>query len=123
MGKLITGKTTPDFWQGPTYPNSTSNSVADVRTSTPVSTTVHCASGCLFNVVEDPTEQNNVYEQNPSRVSSMKSSLESLTSSFFQNKDKFQNDCPDGTKQIWELHGSLCIDEQGSRSRCCCLKF
>jgi len=54
----------------------------------------HCASGCLFNVVDDPTEQNNVYAKNPSIVSSMKNSLDDLKGTFFQNHDKFDNDCP-----------------------------
>jgi len=57
----------------------------------------HCASGCLFNVVRDPTEQSNVYEQNPSIVASMKKSLDDLKGTFFQNHDKFENDCPSGS--------------------------
>jgi len=58
----------------------------------------HCASGCLFNVVDDHTEQTNLYDQHPDRVSDMKATLGSLKGSFWRNHDKFQNDCPAGTK-------------------------
>jgi len=56
-----------------------------------------CASGCLFNVVDDHTEQTNLYDQFPDRVSDMKAKLDALKPSFYGNKDKFSNDCPVGT--------------------------
>jgi len=93
--KLITGSTTPDFWQGPTFPNSSATSETDLTAS---ASNAHCKNGCLFNVVDDPTEHNNVYAANPSRVASMKNTLVNLTRAFFQNHDKFQNDCPASVK-------------------------
>lgn len=87
--KLILGKTSPNFWQGPTFPNSSSIDFEDDTLGD-----VHY----LFNVVEDHTEQNNVYDEHPDLVATMTDALKTLKPSFFQNKDKFDNDCPEGTK-------------------------
>jgi len=57
-----------------------------------------CANGCLFNVADDPTEQNNMYEADPERVRSMTALLAEMSAKFFQNHDKFLNDCPAGTQ-------------------------
>lgn len=57
-----------------------------------------CASGCLFNVVDDPTEQNNLYAQQPERVANLSTILQAMKAKFFQNHDKFTDDCPAGTK-------------------------
>lgn len=89
--KLITTRTTPDFWQGPTYPNSSSLDGSAVNVE-------ECASGCLFNVVDDFTEQKNVYTAHPDIVTNMSAKLKTLKASFFGNKDNFSNDCPSGTK-------------------------
>ena len=57
-----------------------------------------CSNGCLFNVVADPTEQSNVYASNPDIVAKLTGELNAFKSGFFQNHDKFTNDCPSGTK-------------------------
>jgi len=98
--KLITGKSMPDFWQGPRYPNSSSAYNEQGWLDSELAPgNDHCASGCLFNVVEDPTEQHNIYAQNPKIVANMKMSLAHLSGSFFENHDKFTNDCPPGEKK------------------------
>lgn len=86
--KLIVEQSLPDFWQGPVYPNSSSSD----RSSD------HCADGCLFNVVEDRTEQTNLFAKQPARVATMKAELKRLKAGFFQNRDRFQHDCPEGTE-------------------------
>jgi len=88
--KLILGKTQPDFWQGPHYPNSSSKNVAPPAHD--------CSSGCLFNVAEDWTEQRNAYKDNPKLVAQMTSTLDNLARSFFENRDAFENDCPKDTE-------------------------
>ena len=73
--KLITAEATPDIWQSPTYPNSTS--VAPPPPPTDVG-----AGGCLFNVVEDPAEQSNVYADYPDSVESMSTLLNTEKTSY-----------------------------------------
>ena len=50
--KVINGFIGYDFWQGPQFPNSTST---DHHPGSDV-----CAAGCLFDILEDPTEHNNL---------------------------------------------------------------
>lgn len=92
--KLITNKTVPDNWQGPLSPNSSTPAALQGTVSSPG----HCDTGCLFNVVDDPTEQVNLFSDHPEIVSKMKADLENAKKSFFGNRDSFQNDCPEGTE-------------------------
>jgi hypothetical protein len=57
-----------------------------------------CSGGCLFNVVTDPTEQSNVYLSHPDLVRNLSAQLDAYSRKFFKNSDKFENDCPAGTK-------------------------
>jgi len=59
-----------------------------------------CSNGCLFNVVDDMTEQNNLFNatEHQDLIVSMTKTLATLREGFHTNKDKFVNDCPAGTK-------------------------
>lgn len=56
--KLLYGKQSMAIWQGPVYPNSTVYP----------SGSLDCNAGCLFNVFDDPTEQNEVSKDHPQIV-------------------------------------------------------
>jgi arylsulfatase I/J len=92
--KLILAPTAPDFWQGPNFPNASSSSLSEEGSARGQ---YQCANGCLYDVVSDPTEQVNAYDQQPLVVARMKKSLNDLQKTFFQNNDRFENDCPAGT--------------------------
>lgn len=48
----------------------------------------------LFNVVDDPTEQNNLFQSMPDKVANMTAALKQYVFNYWSNKDTFQNDCP-----------------------------
>jgi hypothetical protein len=56
----LTGIIPESFWQGPFYPNLTTNYTLQQSLKT------NCGSGCLFNLLNDPTEHNNVASSHPS---------------------------------------------------------
>jgi arylsulfatase I/J len=78
------------------HKNGTKWCIAAHEAPQPPPSADHCAGGCLFNVVEDPTEQSNVYADHPDLVASMSAQLTDMKKSYWNNKDKFSNDCPDG---------------------------
>eukprot|EP00050_Salpingoeca_kvevrii_P006706 m.291120 g.291120 ORF g.291120 m.291120 type:complete len:544 (+) comp12413_c0_seq1:60-1691(+) len=92
--KLITHPTMPDFWQGPKYPNSSSALLNEawLRAGNP------CTNGCLFDVENDPTEQNNLITQQPDIATQLSNLLDAEKKSYFHNHDHFENNCPSGVK-------------------------
>merc|ERR1712232_543493 len=62
--KIVMGLMTYGFWQGPVYPNATTNHTRD-------DTNEDCISGCLFNIIEDPGEHNNLAKQMPDKLQKM----------------------------------------------------
>ena len=50
--KLILGTQLYGFWQGPVYPNASTNKKDQKNPAT-----VDCVSGCVFDILKDPTEQ------------------------------------------------------------------
>jgi arylsulfatase I/J len=70
--KLLLNSVAPAFWQGPSYPNASSE--RDVRPpplecGDPLEGT---GSGCLFNILRDPHEVVNAAASNPSIVSELR---------------------------------------------------
>eukprot|EP00052_Salpingoeca_macrocollata_P009358 m.73926 g.73926 ORF g.73926 m.73926 type:complete len:523 (+) comp17066_c0_seq1:390-1958(+) len=64
--KLLTGRQIEAGWAGPQYPN-TSSAGHEVCT-----VSLACKDGCLFNVVNDPTEHVDLAAAHPDRVAAMK---------------------------------------------------
>ncbi|CAJ1416891.1 unnamed protein product [Effrenium voratum] len=56
--KLVHHGTSPSFWQGPRYPNSSCQESREAA----------CQEGCLFDVISDPTEQRNLFLERPDVV-------------------------------------------------------
>ena len=66
--KIITGIQYYGFWQGPRYPNATTNhSTFDHF--------VDCGSGCLFNIQDDPSEYNDLRSTHPDILNDMRARL------------------------------------------------
>lgn len=80
--KFMQGKMDYATWQGVSYPNTTT------LTHPEAGTILQCgASGCLFDVVNDPTEHNNVAAQHPDIAQAMAARLAALAQGFYTNND------------------------------------
>ncbi len=77
-------------WTGEQYPNTTSPNNS-------VNVNMACgATGCLFDVVADPTEHTNIASQHPAITAAMVTRLNELKKGFFSNNDTGVNvpECP-----------------------------
>jgi arylsulfatase A-like enzyme len=75
-------------YQGPTYPNTTT------PFNNPASVNLDCTTGCLFNLIEDPNETNNIAAENPSLVQSMHERLQYWITTYYSNNEQGVNSCP-----------------------------
>lgn len=84
--KLIDGLALGGLWTGPTYPNATGYPThAEFAAAS-----VQCGGtkrGCLFDVVADASEHNDVAQQNPEIVAKMQAMLEQETQTVY-NPDR-----------------------------------
>eukprot|EP01004_Peranema_trichophorum_P003008 NODE_2023_length_1714_cov_63.798869_g1728_i0.p1 GENE.NODE_2023_length_1714_cov_63.798869_g1728_i0~~NODE_2023_length_1714_cov_63.798869_g1728_i0.p1 ORF type:complete len:536 (+),score=114.99 NODE_2023_length_1714_cov_63.798869_g1728_i0:55-1608(+) len=81
--KLVTGVQPMTGWQGPQYPNKTGDRPWFPNVKFLNHWEYDCGSGCLYDVFADPTEHNNLADQYPDRVKSMKSRLDELNQKDF----------------------------------------
>lgn len=87
--KLVTGGEA-DFasWSGPQFPNASSP-------ASPVEgTKLDCTKPCLFDVVNDPTEHNELSASMPDKVAELLADFETAKASFFTNNDTGVMSCP-----------------------------
>jgi len=100
--KLIRGQMIEATWSGPNYPNSTSP-------ANPVDPgpTIKCPTGCLFDVVADPTEHEDIAASHPDIVTAMKQRLTELAKGFYTNSDDFSK-------------STICPADLGNYSSCGC---
>jgi arylsulfatase B len=70
----------------PVFPNSTSPD--------PMTPSLNCTHGCLFDVWDDETETNDVAAAHPALVASMLARLDVLAKSFYSNSDVGADVCP-----------------------------
>jgi arylsulfatase I/J len=79
--KLMVGQTGQNIWTGPLYPNKTTD-WKDVPYDCGVPGSPppkgKAAAGCLFNVLTDPTEQNDVSSHHPSEVAALGARIAAL---------------------------------------------
>eukprot|EP00730_Choanoeca_flexa_P018292 TRINITY_DN8887_c0_g1_i2.p1 TRINITY_DN8887_c0_g1~~TRINITY_DN8887_c0_g1_i2.p1 ORF type:complete len:511 (+),score=116.86 TRINITY_DN8887_c0_g1_i2:85-1617(+) len=61
--KLVRGEQDYGFWQGPVYPNQTTDHKHEPQ--------VLCGTGCLFNIREDPTEHNDLAKTMPDKFNEL----------------------------------------------------
>jgi hypothetical protein len=62
--KLVLGIQSYAFWQGPVYPNASTNHAAE--------TTFDCGDGCLFNILSDPSEYHNLATTQQGKLAEMR---------------------------------------------------
>jgi len=73
--KLLTGAVPMGFWQGPIYPNITGGTTAPPT---------QCAdAGCLFNIIEDPTEHFDIRAKNPEIAQKLLAVLQEVRKTVF----------------------------------------
>jgi len=80
--KLLLGNVSESFWQGPLYPNSSTNFAEQEKMVTKCGT-----KGCLFNIITDPTEHNDVSDQYPNVVSQLQARIKYYQGTVF-NADR-----------------------------------
>lgn len=90
--KFLQGAIPSATWTGSMYPNVSSVSKQPVD-----GVTLQCGqTGCLFDVVADPTEHNDLAAQKPAIAQAMRQRLAVLSQGFFANNDTGVDDCPHG---------------------------
>jgi hypothetical protein len=77
-------------WSGPTFPNA-SSSASPVK-----GVTLDCAAGCLFDVVSDPTEHDELSASMPQKLAELMADYTTAKESFFSNNDTGTMSCPAG---------------------------
>jgi len=85
--KLLLGTVPWSSWTGPIYPNSSSPTMN-------VDVNLKCTNGCLFDLVNDPTEHSDIAKANPDLVANMTARLKDLRTGFFTNKETGEDSCP-----------------------------
>jgi len=85
----MTGSSDFSSWTGPHYPNASS-------AAQPVDTKLPCSQGCLFNVVDDPTEHVDQASAHPQIVANMTARLNVLRQGIWNNHDVGVDVCPPG---------------------------
>lgn len=89
--KLQLGLQEFSSWGGPVYPNASSTDVG-------INQIMNCgATGCLYNVEADPTEQNNIAAEYPALTAFLVQRLGNLSRTFWSNNDTGVDVCPPGT--------------------------
>merc|ERR1712013_743449 len=98
--KLIVGSSTHyAVWTGTHFPNSSTGTQSELS-----DTKLVCDSrkdwGCLFDVANDPGEHNDLAEDMPALVYSMRSRLEELKMGFWESTFTGHSSCPDDFDDI-----------------------
>ena len=74
--KLLIGDANPAFWQGPTFPNSsTTGDFTHLACGDPDATGAAKGPGCLWNILSDPHETNDVAAVFPHIVAELRSRM------------------------------------------------
>lgn len=86
--KLLVGLQFPGGWQGPVFPNASS------LANDPSHATL-CGTGCLFDVVNDPEEHQDISKTQPEVFKALQQRLLELQPTFFVNNDtRHSMSCP-----------------------------
>jgi len=76
--KLLLGPVAENGWQGPFYPNISTN------WDSGLSIEICGTAGCLFNIIEDPTEHNEISAKFPEVVASLKTRMAAIEKTVFK---------------------------------------
>ena len=83
--KLLIGRLSGAFWQGPVYPNASGYPSAEQVCGDPAlpAGQPDAGPGCLYNVLSDPTEQHDVAAQQPAIVAALRARIAFHNASVF----------------------------------------
>lgn len=70
------------LWEGPTYPNASSSSLPLAK-----DVVLNCKTGCLFDLLADPTEHDDIAAAHPGIVTAMAARITTLEAGFYSNSD------------------------------------
>ena len=100
--KAIFGQTDPAFYQGPIYPNTSSTiKPPHLVCGDPDGVIGSKGPGCLFDIINDPYELNDLAGQNPGHVAGLRNRIKALQKDVY-NPDrggKDPNFCSNGYKK------------------------
>eukprot|EP01084_Bolivina_argentea_P085296 154155_1 len=78
-------------WTGPIYPNKSSN----IQLAAPKGLAVqNCSHGCLYDIVNDRSEYNDISQENQDIAQRMKDKLSDLRPTYYSNDEVGVNSCP-----------------------------
>jgi arylsulfatase B len=89
--KLLIGSVDPAFFQGPIFPNKSTSQQPHLVCGDPDGTGASKGPGCLFNVLEDPTESQDVASTNAAKVRELRTRITELQKTVY-NPDRGSND-------------------------------
>jgi len=90
--KLIQNSIDFSGWTGPHFPNSSSpQHDPDIK--------LHCNTGCLFDVVADPTEHNDLAKTYPDKVKELAKLLAVAKENYYNNHERGTDACPKGVEE------------------------
>ncbi len=75
-------------WTGEIFPNASSEQHSVENTK------LDCTNGCLFDVVVDWTEHNNIIDSNKDIANAMSNKLKELKKGYYTNNEHGTNICP-----------------------------
>eukprot|EP01083_Nonionella_stella_P094766 265996_1 len=95
--KLIMSANKYSVWQGSAFPNSSTTMTGEALEETSLTECVAQSDwGCLFNVVKDPTEHDNIADEYPEITERLIARLKELQEDFYESDYDGADSCPDG---------------------------
>ncbi len=105
--KLLLGNSNPAFWQGPTFPNSSAGgNFLHLACGDPDATGASKGPGCLFNILTDPYETNDLASVYPHYVVELRTKITEAQATVY-NPDRGQPDHFLFSKQAVENGGFI----------------
>jgi len=102
--KILIGNVAQAGWQGPHYPNSTTNTLCFDTNIKKSSCVAKCDPACLYNIKTDPEERVDLASTQPDKVKSMLQKLDEYKKTAF-NPKRGGTDPRACTKALGDYHG------------------
>jgi len=93
--KLYTENVGYAIWSSPIFPNKTSTPVAQNE----VSRNCSALGGCLYDIVNDPSEYNDIAAANPTLLQNLKTRFSEVKKSYYANNETGVDSCPPNITQ------------------------
>ena len=101
--KFLIGDAIPQAaWGGPQFPNSSTPEHGVVGPQA----NLNCSNGCLFDLMHDLTEHNDIAMDNKDIVNKMNNTLNQLIEGFYRNNDTLIESCPKNANKSFNKQNS-----------------